>query len=324
MLPSERVTSKLRGQTRTGQQTPISRVLDFGIAKIMNEGDDGPATGLTKTHSAAPAFSPRYASPEQVSGTRTGPWTDVHALGLILTEMLTDLSAYPTTDKMELHVRVMSPVRPTPAHFGVDVGPWEPVLARAMALRPSDRYANAGDLLAALEATVPDQVAPLPEPDRASQPAVVDPTPRNPVAVVANPDTGPTLTPTERLAPGARGGVRRAFLGVAAAVVLGVTTVLLAVAARRARPFNASVAAIARPSVARPAHAPPASTDAQVEAQPVAVAAPTPAPAVVQQVAAPATERAPEVIAAPSTHARGAHRGRSHHHDADAGRLRPE
>ncbi|MFO0649132.1 MAG: protein kinase [Polyangiales bacterium] len=325
MLPSERITSKLRGQTRTGQQTPISRVLDFGIAKIMNEGDDGPATGLTKTHSAAPAFSPRYASPEQVSGTRTGPWTDVHALGLILTEMLTDLSAYPTTDKMELHVRVMSPVRPTPAHFGVDVGPWEPVLARAMALRPSDRYANAGELLAALEATVPDQVAPLPEPDRASQPAVVDPTPRNPIAVVANPDTGPTLTPTERLAPGARGGARKAFFGLVVAASLGVGLVLMASALRRARPPAIS-ASIARASASRPTQTTPVAlpaADAQVEAPTAALAAPVPIAPVVQQVAAPVAAP-PTPTPAASTRGHGAHHGRSHHRDADAGRLRPE
>jgi serine/threonine protein kinase len=333
MLPVERVTSKLRGATRTGQQTPISRVLDFGIAKIMNEGDDGPATGLTKTHSVTPAFSPRYASPEQVSGTRTGPWTDVHALGLILTEMLTDLSAYPTADKMELHVRVMSPVRPTPLHFGVDVGAWEPVLARAMALRPSDRFANAGELLVALEAAVPDVVIAVPEPARTAEPAIVDPTPRNPIpTVVAHLDTGPTLTPTERIAPGRRGGVHRAFLGVAAAVAIGVCTFSLAMAVRRARvavpaahvaatPHEVGVArAEAQPVVDAGAHEPVAAAPASptVDAAPVVAASP-----VVQQVIAPAPSEDPP--AAPHGHssrrARGHHHGDSH--DA-SGRVRPE
>ncbi len=145
-------------RTRRGQAArPTARVLDFGIAKIMGDGDDGPSSGQTKTASLMPSYSPRYASPEQLSGTRTGPWTDVHALGLVLTEMLTDQAPYEYADKLKLAAQVMSPVRPTPARFGVDVGPWEPVLARAMALTPSERFAHAGEFLEALEAEVPSR-----------------------------------------------------------------------------------------------------------------------------------------------------------------------
>ena len=138
--------------------TPTLRLLDFGLAKVVDE-SDGPASGQTRTTSAMPAFSPRYASPEQASGTRTGPWTDVHALGLILTELLVDAPPYKAADKMALQIRVMSPTRPTPARFGVDVGAWEPVLARAVSLLPADRYANAGELLDALEAQLPGAYA---------------------------------------------------------------------------------------------------------------------------------------------------------------------
>ncbi len=56
---------------------------------------------------------------------------------------------------MEVDQRVMSPVRPTPALFGVDVGPWEPVIAKAVALRSPDRFQHAGSFLAALEASAP-------------------------------------------------------------------------------------------------------------------------------------------------------------------------
>src|SRR5215510_4295830 len=67
---------------------PMLRMLDFGIAKIMEGdpiGDTRPGRG-----SGAPGFSPDYAAPEQITYARTGPWTDVHALGLLLTELLTD------------------------------------------------------------------------------------------------------------------------------------------------------------------------------------------------------------------------------------------
>lgn len=340
MLPVERVVSKLRGQTRTGNQTPIARVLDFGIAKIMHEGDDGPATGLTKTRSSSPAFSPRYASPEQVSGTRTGPWTDVHALALILTEMLTDLSAYPTADKMELHVRVMSPARPTPAHFGVDVGAWEAVLAKAMALRPSDRYADAGELLAALESTVPDVVLPIAQAEASEAVPVSDPTPRNPIPAVPNPDTVPTLTPTERVAPSVRGGVRKAALGVALATAVGVFTFGLATVARRSSQRAQGPSLTQPPMVARPVEAPPVEHAAPAVAAPIAPVVPsdasvtappgaeTPVAPIEQTVAAATTHAAAaqstERSVAPRAHA--THRVRAHRHGSqpDTGRLRPE
>jgi serine/threonine-protein kinase len=87
------------------------RVLDFGIAKIMSD-DRLPMSGDTRTESA-PAFSPFYAAPEQVTFSRTGPWTDVHALGLILTELMTGQSALaPRDPDGHLFEQVMAASRP--------------------------------------------------------------------------------------------------------------------------------------------------------------------------------------------------------------------
>ena len=139
------VTSTPRG--------PSLRVLDFGISKIMAD-DQAPNTGQTRTESA-PAFSPAYAAPEQVSFSRTGPWTDVHALGLILTELMTDAPPFSDPDpEAHLFEQVMAPRRPTPASKGRNVGPFEPIVAKALALSPRDRWKNAGELLEALEAAL--------------------------------------------------------------------------------------------------------------------------------------------------------------------------
>jgi len=126
------------------------RLLDFGIAKAMQP-DEVAGSGASRSTSLNLTFSPRYAAPEQLSGARTGPWTDVHALGLLLTEVLTDRAAYSSADMIALYGEALSSNRPTPGRLGVDVGAWEDLIDRALSLRPDDRFANAGEFLAALE-----------------------------------------------------------------------------------------------------------------------------------------------------------------------------
>ncbi len=139
---------------RVASGAPRAKVLDFGVVKRM-ERDESVGSGHTGTRADFVAVSLPYASPEQVSATRTGPWTDVHALGLVLTEVLVDDAPYRSADTVALTAEVMSSERPTPARFGVDVGAWEAVLARAVAVQPSERYANAGELLRALDEALP-------------------------------------------------------------------------------------------------------------------------------------------------------------------------
>lgn len=145
-------------QTRAGVSP---QVLDFGIAKLMREGEVA-GSGQTETTGGLGAFSPSYAAPEQVASTRTGPWTDVHALGLMLVELMVGTHPYGSKDRGVLLMRAVSEARPTPAGFGVDVGPMEAVLARAVAARPDERYPNARELLHALDRALADVTAPLP------------------------------------------------------------------------------------------------------------------------------------------------------------------
>ncbi|NUP07603.1 MAG: protein kinase [Polyangiaceae bacterium] len=126
------------------------RVIDFGIAKPTPPADAA-GSGTTGTHSDHRAFSLPYAAPEQIAATRTGPWTDVHALALVLTELLVDQAPYGEGD---VALGVIDPKRPTPAAFGVEVGPWEAVLSRALSLRPNERFKDARALLEALDGTL--------------------------------------------------------------------------------------------------------------------------------------------------------------------------
>ncbi|MBM4359751.1 MAG: serine/threonine protein kinase [Deltaproteobacteria bacterium] len=131
------------------------KVLDFGIAKAMQEGET--ATQIaTRTSSGFSAFSPRHGAPEQFSPKKlgaTGPWTDVHALGLVLCEMLTGRPALDGEEPSEWLMSALAPERPTPGTRGARISDaLEAICARCVALAPKERYCDAGELLAALDA----------------------------------------------------------------------------------------------------------------------------------------------------------------------------
>jgi hypothetical protein len=94
----------------------------------------------------------------------------------LLTELLTDGAPYASSDPTELCELVFHAERPSPARCGVDVGPWQPIIERAVSLKPARRFADVASLAVALEQTI-DQ-ATLAFASRASRMArVVSPRP---------------------------------------------------------------------------------------------------------------------------------------------------
>ncbi len=117
----------------------IARVIDFGASRL---GDSG---SLGRT------FSPAYAAPEQLLGEAVGPWTDVHAFGLLLSELVTGRRPYGEGAGLG----ALESRRPTPAVLGVDAGPLEAIASRCLARDARARFAHAIELRHALEATGP-------------------------------------------------------------------------------------------------------------------------------------------------------------------------
>ena len=68
------------------------KLLDFGIAKLLDEGGQAGSTQLTRL--AGRALTPDYASPEQVAGVPLTVASDVYSLGVVLFELLTGSRPY--------------------------------------------------------------------------------------------------------------------------------------------------------------------------------------------------------------------------------------
>jgi hypothetical protein len=110
------------------------RVIDFGIAKLMDEsGTAGTQTGLM-------ALTPDYASPEQVMGRRTGTASDVYSLGVILYEIMSRRKPYrlESNSLAELD-RVICRTPPDPPRLGDELGA---IVLMAMRKEPERRYAS--------------------------------------------------------------------------------------------------------------------------------------------------------------------------------------
>jgi eukaryotic-like serine/threonine-protein kinase len=160
------------------------KLLDFGIAKVMS---DDPKAGKT-TRSQMLSFTPQYAAPEQIDSRYglTGPWTDVYALGLVLTEMLTDRPPFDVSQVAEVLLQIVDPARrPTPRARGAIVpDAVEAVCARALSVDARQRYPDAGAMWAALEAAAAFAMGSAPTPPPGSVAAVVVPSSAMPGAIL--------------------------------------------------------------------------------------------------------------------------------------------
>ena len=119
-------------------------VLDFGLAKLLDEGAAPPMTIDGEL-----AGTPAYMSPEQAAG-RAGldTRTDVYSLGVILFELLTGRTPHDVTGpQLAVLQRIATeePLRPRQADPTIDAE-LETVLCKALAVEPEQRYASAGDL----------------------------------------------------------------------------------------------------------------------------------------------------------------------------------
>jgi hypothetical protein len=125
------------------------RLLDFGIAKLL----DGDGDGGTRTR-AAP-LTPLYAAPEQLIGGAITTATDIYALGLLLFELLTGGPpwAATTTPVAPMLRALQADTAPAPSVRAASLlappvaprlirGDLDAIVAKALRAEPGQRYAT--------------------------------------------------------------------------------------------------------------------------------------------------------------------------------------
>jgi serine/threonine protein kinase len=143
----------------------VAKLMDFGLARIV-EIDPAHEDKVFKTQATnVVSGSPQYLSPEQVLGDTVDARTDLYALGVLLFELLTGEPPWAVTSLSEMvraHVsrapRTLAAVRP-----GTVFSPaLEKLVASLLGKSPSERPANAADVIATIERDVFPSFEPKP------------------------------------------------------------------------------------------------------------------------------------------------------------------
>ncbi len=179
----------------------VYKVIDFGLASLKAPPD---ATRLTLPFTFLGTMA--YAAPEQLAGEAVGPAVDQYALGVIAYEMLTGRRPFAAAEPMALAQQVLagttappSDIRPTVLRAA------DPIILRAMARRPEDRWPSVTEFVDALTETLAPAGTPA-----ADSPSI------DGSGLLARYDVGDVLGPG-RLGSTVRRGTHRA-LGVPVAI----------------------------------------------------------------------------------------------------------
>jgi serine/threonine-protein kinase len=117
----------------------LVKITDFGIARMRNN--------EIKTMTGMILGSPKYMSPEQVSGKRADTRSDIFSLGVVLYEMLTGTSPFVADNIHGVMYQTMNFNPPAPRTLNPDLPEvFNFIIAKALAKNLDDRYEKAKDL----------------------------------------------------------------------------------------------------------------------------------------------------------------------------------
>jgi eukaryotic-like serine/threonine-protein kinase len=130
------------------------KLLDFGLAKPLAGAEDLDGETQTEiTQEGTIAATPRYASPEQVTGRPLDARSDLFSCAAVLFEMLTGKYAFEGESAVQIFHAVLYEAPPalggSPAGSAIDR-----ILHRALAKNPDSRYQSADEMAAELRAVL--------------------------------------------------------------------------------------------------------------------------------------------------------------------------
>ncbi len=118
------------------------KITDFGIAKVAS-------SNLTTTGQFL--GTPNYMSPEQVSGAPVDGRSDIFSLGVVLYELLTNRKPFQGDNLTAISYKIVHEDFTPPGDLSPDVPQdFNPIVARAMAKDPWNRYQRGKDMALAL------------------------------------------------------------------------------------------------------------------------------------------------------------------------------
>ena len=119
------------------------KVMDFGIAQVMNKSSTLTKEALGSVH---------YISPEQAKGSYTDSRSDIYSLGVVMYEMMAGRPPYDGESPVAVAIQHINGGAPAPTTLNPNIPRgMEQIIMKAMALEPRDRYASATELLNDLE-----------------------------------------------------------------------------------------------------------------------------------------------------------------------------
>lgn len=122
----------------------LIKVTDFGIARFIRSSTD--------TMTTRAIGSVHYVSPEQARGDAVDARADIYSVGVMMYEMLTGRLPFESDNPVQVALMQMQAEAPAPRSINPGISPaLEEICGKAMRKLPAERYAAAGQMLAALE-----------------------------------------------------------------------------------------------------------------------------------------------------------------------------
>ena len=119
------------------------KVMDFGIARVMNKSNTLTKEALGSVH---------YISPEQAKGGHTDNRSDLYSLGVVMYEMMTGRPPYDGESAVSVAIQHINGGARLPSSLNPNIpGGLEQIIMKGMALEIRDRYVSATEMLQDME-----------------------------------------------------------------------------------------------------------------------------------------------------------------------------